>query len=486
MSKQLLNGLGWLVGSRFGVLLTIGILWALPATARAQPVVFVGIVDPPQTDIETGLSVGDVDRLYDVLDRLWNDPAALGLASSSATIQLAENAIYRLDPTKPEAGRVKLPFGTGLLGGNQYTDDRDEDGNPGSDGIPDAIGSNACNKIFASQETILDGRFLTGERAVIEAGLENSIRNLTVWGARGSNAPGAEIRLLLTDQDNVGSLEVDGVICEKGRRGIHVIGDNGAQLYLTASRSIFRDHAAAPPDVAWGVQVASANVSGIQFSATLRHNRIYNNRIGMFLASLGTRDGELILNSHHNLIEENNNGITSLIRDFNSPQGSLRNRTRIHSINDMIWNNGPDGGVLAVGYQRDANNVEIRDNETELQFLGTRFVKLTASGAFEGLQNRRTINQVPRRTDLRIVGALLSAPGLTGPTSGMSVSLLLQQATSSLMPTTYDPAPPLQPISINDNAPDVVDITVIGSQNAYLRTNTGVNELDESLFSPGE
>jgi hypothetical protein len=483
MSKQFLNRHGWLASTRFVVFLAIGILWVLPATARDRPVVLVGIVEPSQVDPETGLFMGDVDLLYDVLDKLRNDQAALGLASSSATIQLAENAIYRLDPTKPEAGRVKLPFGTGLLGGNQYTDDRDEDGNPGADGIPDAIDIDAMtgHKTFASQETILDGRSLTGVRAVIEAGLANSIHNLTVWGARGTDRPGAEIGLLLTDQDNVGRLEVDGVICEKGRRGIQVVGDNGAQMYLTASRSILRDHADSV-DVAWGLQLNPDNVTGIRFSATLRHNRVYNNRIGVFLASLGTHDGELILNAHHNVIEENNTGIVSLIRDFNSPQGSLRNRTRIHSIKDMIWNNGPDtGGVLARGYQRDANGVEIRDNETELQFLGTRFVKLTASGTFDGLQNRRTINEVTTRSDLRIAGVLLAAPGLTGPTSGMRVSLLLRRATSSLMPTDYDPAP--QPISINDNAPDVVDITIISSQKRYLSTNEGVNELDESLFS---
>jgi hypothetical protein len=224
MSKQLLNGRGWLAETRFVVLLVIGILWALPATARDRPVILIGTVNSPK-DSETGLFVGDVERLHDILDKLWNDPAALGLTSSSATIQLAANAIYRLDPTKWEEGRVRLALGTEIRGGNQYTDDRDEDGNPGPDGIPDSIDVDAMgNKIFASQETILDGRFLTGERAVIEAGLENSIRNLTVWGARdpvpgGANRPGAEIRLLLTDQDNVGSLEVDGVICEKGRRG---------------------------------------------------------------------------------------------------------------------------------------------------------------------------------------------------------------------------------------------------------------------------
>jgi hypothetical protein len=466
------------------VLLAIGILWALPATARDRPVIFIGIVDSPQ-DSETGLAVGDVERLYDVLDKLWNDPAALGLASSSATIRLAAHAIYRLDPTKWEVGRVRLAPGTAIRGGNQYTDDHDEDGNQSPDGIPDAIGTDAGTEIFASHETILDGRSLTGNRAVVEAGLANSIRNLTVWGARdpvpgGANRPGAEIGLLLTDQDNVGSLEVDGVICEKGRRGIQVGGANGAHMDLTARRSIFRDHAD-PLDFAWGLQLNSGNVSGVKFSATLHNNRIYNNRIGIFLASVGTRDGELILNSYHNVIEENNSGIQSLIRDFNVPQGSLRNRTTIHSSNDMIWNNRASGGVLAVGYQRDANDIEIRDNATALQFLGTRFVKLTASGAFDGLQNRRTTNQVTTRTDLRIVGAVLAAPGLTGPTSGMSVSLLLRRATSSLMLTDYDPAP--QPISINDNAPDVVDITIIGSQKRYLSTNEGVNELDESLFS---
>ena len=354
MSKQLLNGRGWLAGTRFVVLVAIGILWALPASARDHPVIRIGIVDPPQIDSETDLFVGDVERLHDVLDKLWNDPAALGLASSSATIRLAKNAIYRLDPSRPEEGRVRLALRTKLRGGNQYTDDRDEYGNPGSDGIPDAIGVDAMgNKIFASQQTIVDGRGLTGERAVIEAGLENSIRNLTVWGARGSNAPGAEIRLLLTDQDNVGSLKVDGVICEKGRRGIQVSGaTNGAQMYLTARRSIFRDHSD-PADFAWGVQLNTGNVSGILFSATLRNNRIYNNRIGIFLANQGTHDGEFILNSHHNVIEENNFGINSFIGDGSFPQGSLRNRIRIHSIKDMIWNNRAGGGVHARGYQRE-------------------------------------------------------------------------------------------------------------------------------------
>jgi hypothetical protein len=139
--------------------------------------------------------------------------------------------------------------------------------------------------------------------------------------------------------------------------GIQVVGANGAQMYLTVRRSIVRDHAD-PVDFAWGLQLNSGNVSGIKFSATLRNNRLYNNRIVIFLASVGTRDGELILNSYHNVIEENNLGIQSVIRDFNSPQGSLRNRTTIHSIQDMIWNNRAGGGVLAVGYQRDANGVD--------------------------------------------------------------------------------------------------------------------------------
>ena len=84
MSKQLLNRRAWLAGTRFVVLLAIGMLWGVPATAEDTPVILVGIVEPPQVDLETGLFVGDVARLYDVLDKLWNDPAALGLAASSA------------------------------------------------------------------------------------------------------------------------------------------------------------------------------------------------------------------------------------------------------------------------------------------------------------------------------------------------------------------------------------------------------------------
>jgi hypothetical protein len=48
MSKPLLNGRGWLAGTRVVVLLVIGILWALPATARDRPVILIGTVDAPK------------------------------------------------------------------------------------------------------------------------------------------------------------------------------------------------------------------------------------------------------------------------------------------------------------------------------------------------------------------------------------------------------------------------------------------------------
>jgi len=90
----------------------------------------------------------------------------------------------------------------------------------------------------------------------------------------------------------------------------------------------------------------------------------------------------------------------------------------VHST-DMITRAGWQRSRRRLPPRRE-RGVEIRDNETALQFLETRFVKLTAGGAFDGLQN----HLANRRTDLRIVGAVLAAPGLTGPTSGMSVSLL--------------------------------------------------------------
>jgi hypothetical protein len=247
-------------------------------------------------------------------------------------------------------------------------------------------------------------------------------------------------------------------------------------MYLTVRRSILRDHAD-PVDFAWGLQLVPANISGVRFSATLQNSRIYNNRIGIFLGILGSHDAEFTVHSYHNVIEANGTGISSLPGDANFPDGIRRTRITIRSVKDMLWNNGPPGGgVLARGYQRDLSGAEIRDIATRLQFLGTRFVKLTASGAFDGPQNRTATT----RRDLRIVGAVLAAPALTGPTSDISVRLLQRHTQSSLMPTTYDAAP--RPISINDNAPDVVDITILGCRTAYERTNEGVNVPDASLF----
>jgi hypothetical protein len=188
-------------------------------------------------------------------------------------------------------------------------------------------------------------------------------------------------------------------------------------------------------------------------------------------------DGEIGVSLHHNVFEENTEfGVLVLTRDFNVAQGHVRNRMRIHSTNDMIWNNSGFGG-LTKAYLRDSSTVPIFDNETDLQLVGTTFVKLTPAGAFDGPQNR-TGN---KRRDLTITGAFLGTAGAAGSTGGMSLRLLQRQTTTSLTPTSHDPAP--APFVIRE-APGVTDITVVGGHTAYDRTNSGENEFDAGLFSP--
>jgi hypothetical protein len=92
------------------------------------------------------------------------------------------------------------------------------------------------------------------------------------------------------------------------------------------------------------------------------------------------------------------------------------------------------------------------------------------------------------RRDITIVGANNSGTffrepppgGLSGPASGNRVNVLIRKTMSSLMPTGYDLTP--ETIFIDDNAPDQVEIALTGSPNAFERTNTGFNLLEESLF----
>jgi hypothetical protein len=428
------------------------------------PVVRVGIVTDSSgagvVDPATGLFVGDVGQLYDALDALANNPGALGLSSSRATIQLAPSAIYRLDSTKGDLGRLRLPFGTGIRGGNSYAE---------SDGVPVAIGVDASgDRIFATDETVIEGSALTGPRAVLEVGLDNAIRNVTVHGGELANA---EIVASLRPPSGPANVEVTGCILEKGRRGIQVGGGGiypgDGTVNLLVERNIIRHHGVPSAVFAWGIQIVPGSSTGARYLAEIRNNLFYDNKIGLFLPSLGEQDGETVVLSSQNVYEQNRfdagqpfpdkfaAGIFIFVRDFGNPAGSHRNLIQLFSSGDAIWNNSGYGGLEITGVQRDSSGSEIMDNEIDVQLVGTRFVKL-ADGALDGPQNEDAV--AGKRRDVVIVGEVGAG---TGTTSGNKVNVQIVGATSSLLPTSYDPDP--EPFLVNDNAPAEVALTVSGS-----------------------
>jgi hypothetical protein len=110
------------------------------------------------------------------------------------------------------------------------------------------------------------------------------------------------------------------------------------------------------------------------------------------------------------------------------------------------------------------NNVEIKDNEIDLEFVGTRFVKVKEDGTFDGLQNREARTNPAQRRDITIVGLNNSGnnlpppqPGVfTGPTIDNKIKVKVKEATTSLMSTDYDKKP--QPFAVYDNAPGQVEV----------------------------
>jgi hypothetical protein len=209
------------------------------------------------------------------------------------------------------------------------------------------------------------------------------------------------------------------------------------------------------------------------------HNRFYGNKIDLFLASLGgTQDSTTSVVSQSNIYEESvlahdpvsggyvfSAGIFILIRDGGNQSGSHRNQSHLISSDDAIWNNEGWGGVYAE-IRRDSNDVEIKDNEIDLELVGTRFVKLNDDGTFDGLQNREARTDPAQRRDLAILGLNDSGSNLpwpqpevfAGPTIDNKIKVKVKDATTSLMPTDYDKKP--RPFAVFDNAPDQVQVEV--------------------------
>ena len=131
-------------------------------------------------------------------------------------------------------------------------------------------------------------------------------------------------------------------------------------------------------------------------------------------------------------------------------------------------NNVGNGGVFAT-FQAPSGNA-LEDNEINLSFVGTVFVKLNAAGGLDGYQNRTALG---KRADV----TLIDFPSPAGPNvSGNRLTILLRQTSTSSAPIPTDPSP--KPFVITDRAdvtPDQVAIRIIGNEVSFSRTNSGFN-----------
>src|SRR4030095_1428548 len=449
--------------------------------------------------------------------------------NSGATIELAPG-IYVLNSAGPNGGRLVFGPGTAkaIKGQNGYfhvdgdgvPDPRDDNG----DGEPDL--DPAGKKIFAdpATETIIDAKDLmlspTNTFGFIDlraqpntSGISQSVSNITL---RGNGTPRAAI-IVAGTQNSILDASITGCIIEDSPRGVQIDarlmnppGQN-AQLNVMAEGNVIRNSGKNNlPGVyyGWGIQTLQSNTSGVKFFLKVFHNRFYQNKMGLLIQSSGMDDGLINVVSQSNVYEEAvltfqstldviSAGIFITVQDsINLTRASHRNLINLLSNYDAIVNNEGGAGLYVSGVWRNRNGTDIMDNEIDITLVKTRFVALNEDGSFNGLQNREARldpgkteqEQTMLRRDITIVGAnnsgtaLREPPpgGFIGPTSGNKVNLLLRKATSSLMPTDYDPAP--EPLLMQDNEPDQVEITIIGSPNAFERTNTGFNLPDLYLF----
>jgi hypothetical protein len=456
----------------------LAVLSILPAAALGKPVIEVGTVGAADA---TGRFEGDVAMLYDVLAKLKNDPAALGLDSSEVVIQLAAGATYALDPSKQDDGRLVLPEGTDLFGKNEYVDDVNLDGLPVPDGIWDPIGTTSTGElIFANPttETIIDASRLTSLAAVVSIGLHNTVRLLTVMNNRVAVALIA-VNEVPADGGMWG--EVHDCILANGLRGLyflHAAGDfAGVTSHAVFQRNISRRHV---PPRGFGFQIQAAAASGGRMELTLLGNRAYANPVGVFAVNLLSSDVDLSVSSRGNVYERNNVGVLL----YAGISGGEQNKLSFESLDDAIWNNvgatGVDlaGGIHAAAAIRASPAAPTsNDNTLRIRLLATRFVSPTPSDP----QNR----EGTQRRDARIYGGH-TLSGAVDPGTGNVTELLVRQALSDESDATPDAffcsaSFPSQPVGGPDNR-----LTIFGSPNAFERTNTGIIAPPADFFSNAE
>src|SRR5262245_53821872 len=415
------------------------VMWAAPAFAQGQAV-----------------HVTTVEELYAAV----NNPANTGVR-----VELAPGT-YVLDPTQPNGGRLFLQDGMDLVGQNSYVDlDGDGVWDPRSPSTP-AVFADPATETIIDGSTIVPPSILLNNNAVILIGHDNQVERLTV-----RNYAGLAL-IAATLEPTKGGLQAEVVDCilENSQRGVS-LGNLGAAVSglhsrFTLERNIMRQHSFGG---AFILNFASAMDARVD--ALVRHNRFYNNNAGLVVTSGAAADnGEAKVVSQGNIAEQNRLGF-SLVGGNDSllvglPQGSNGARLHFTSVGDAIWNNVGSGGVLAAGgVRRNSAAGTSSNNDVQLKFVGTRFVK------GEGPEHRAGAS----RRDLTLFGGF--GGGGVVPGSGNAVEILVRHAIS-------DGAVGAFFVNAADCLPGAPNtVTVIGSPMAFAQANDGVDSPPSECFS---
>jgi hypothetical protein len=417
-----------------------------------------------------GLPETPGQQLQDVV----NDPANIDVH-----IRLAPGT-YQLDPLRPNGGRLVLPSGMEISGSNQYVDcDHDGvwdpiDGCSGGEFDPDSF-------TVDGSETLIDGTLIVapllapvGSAAVVRAGRDNTIARVTIRAPR-RNAVAGSVDINLTSADSGASAVLRDSILEGGQRGVRC--NNGAPAIsgiassAVIERNIVRDMRPVPGGLfGFGIQVQNSGASDSVWEVTLRNNRIYANRFGLFMVSNNARRMETRIHSLGNVIQGNELGIW-LTGGF-SPAGaavgdqSSDNQLRFDSIRDRIEENVTPADLVPTFMHRGGGMVVLgagRDSATAGASSRNRIRLQLLNATFRG--NRRVDD--PR--DMTVIGSLAGATAGSEVGTENVVELLMRRTKSEGLAGAF---------VMDDSEPDDVtgtnQVTFVGSETAFERTNPSV------------
>jgi len=416
------------------------------------------------------INVNDVEGLYAAVNNSANAGVIVVLASGTYTLTATDPN----NQPRPFGGRLVFQSGMVLVGQNTYVD-FDGDGvwdprDDNKDGFPDTDPVRGLVFADPASESIIDAVNLSVNGGTMRVGLDNRVEKLTV---RNTN------RLLAAIDANivpaVGGIraEVRDCLLEDGQRGIRLPTPrrDGLDSSAVLERNILRRHLGFFGN---GIQIVHiAPSSNSSWDAILRNNRIYANRVGLFVVAEGSTNVTSHVLSMRNLYQQNEIGLNIHVgRDAFSVggvEGGNGNKFHFTSVDDGIIDNvgtsvfGLGGGVVAIaGFITDARANTSSNNALDLQFLGTRW-----AGNFQGTLRR----------DLQVYGSL-AVGGLPGTND--TARVLIRQGTSDGAPGAF------QFIDSQPGDPTHTDsVTIIGSNVAFIHTNVGIDPPPQELFSPG-